>query len=122
MVDVTLTANGLPLRDKLSTYGVTKTVSYQNVITTLDGVEHPYPGVIKTIITFSLLPMTDEESKAVYDAIKGLVFSTTYTDPYTNTTETMRVRLTTDLSSAFALVSIDGKRRYKGDIIQLKEL
>lgn len=121
-MDVTLIVNGLDLSAKLSTYSVTEEVTYRKVITTLDDVEHPYPGAKRTIIKFSLLPLTDSESAELYDALGALVFSATYTNQYKGVDETKRVRLMTSLESVFALKSVDGKRRYKGGEIQLRRL
>ncbi len=122
MMDVTLIVNGLNLSSKLSTYSVTEEVTYRKVITTLDDVEHPYPGAKRTTITFSLFPLTDDESAELYSAISALVFDATYTNQYKSVDETNRVRLITNLESSFALKSIDGKRRYKGGEIQLRRL
>ena len=122
MMDVTLIVNGLDLSSKLSTYSVTEEVTYRKVITTLDDVEHPYPGAKRTTITFSLFPMTDEESTELYNKLGALVFDATYTNQYKSVDETNRVRLITNLESSFALKSVDGKRRYKGGEIQLRRL
>ena len=122
MMDVTLIVNGLNLSSKLSTYSVTEEVTYRKVITTLDDVEHPYPGAKRTTITFSLFPLTDEESTELYNKLGALVFDATYTNQYKSVDETNRVRLITNLESSFALKSIDGKRRYKGGEIQLRRL
>ena len=121
-MDVTLIVNGLDLRSKLSPYSVPAEVTYRKVITTLDDVEHPYPGAKRTTITFSLFPLTDDESAALYSALSALVFDATYTNQYKGLDETKRVRLITNLESAFALKSVDGKRRYKGGEIQLRRL
>ena len=121
-MDVMLIVNGLDLRSKLSTYSVTEEVTYRKVITTLDDVEHPYPGAKRTTITFSLFPLTDDESAALYSALSALVFDATYTNQYKGLDETKRVRLITNLESAFALKSVDGKRRYKCGKIQLRRL
>ena len=120
MMDVTLIVNGLNLSSKLSTYSVTEEVTYRKVITTLD--EHPYPGAKRTTITFSLFPLTDEESTALYNKLGALVFDATYTNQYKSVDETQRFRLMTNLESSFALKSVDGKRRYKGGEIQLRRL
>ena len=122
MMDVTLIVNGMNLSSKLSTYSVTEEVTYRKVITTLDDVEHPYPGAKRTTITFSLFPMTDEESTELYNKLGALVFDATYTNQYKSVDETNRVRLITNLESSFALKSVDGKRRYKGGEIQLRRL
>lgn len=121
-MDITLITNGLDLHEKLSTYKMTLEVTYRKIVTTLDDVEHPYPGKTRPIITFSLLPLTDDESKELYDALKALVFQASFTNQYSGIDETKRVRLATNMESAFALTSIDGKRRYKGTEVQLRGL
>lgn len=121
-MDITLIINGLDLHEKLSTYSVTEEVTYRKVITTLDDAEHPYPGTKKTVVTFSLFPLTDEENAALYENLKDLIFSATYTNQYKNADETKRVRLMSSLESVFALRSVDGKRRYKGGDILLRGL
>lgn len=122
MMDITLKVNGLDLSGKLSTYSTAKKVSYSEIVTGLDNTEYPFPGVTKTEITFSLFPMTDEESAELYSAICGLVFQATYTDQMGGGDVAKRVRVASDLESAFLLKSIDGKRRYKGGSIVLREL
>jgi len=121
-MDITLIVNGLDLHEKLSTYSVTQEVTYRKVVTTLDNVEHPYPGAARPIITFSLFPLTDDESAELYNALKPLVFPVSYTNQYTASDETRTVRLADDLESSFALLSVDGKRRYKGGSIRLRGL
>lgn len=121
-MNITFTVNGLDLHSRLSTYKVTEENTYRKVITALDDTEYPYPRTSKTILTFSLLPMTDEESKTVYTALTDFVFFVTYTNPHTDRDETRKVRVTSDIESTFALLSVDGKRRYKGSTVQLREL
>ena len=120
-MEITLTINGLDLSRKLSTYQLTKDVVYRKVITTLDEVEHPYPGAQKSVITFSLFPLTDAESVDLYDALYRLTVTATFTNQYTGMDETKRMRVVSSIESAFALLSVDGQRRYKGGKIQLRE-
>lgn len=119
---LTLVVNGLDLHSKLSTYVVTKEISYKKVITTLDNVDHPYPAARKIVISFSLFPLTDEESAELYNALYPMVFMAKFTNPYAARDEQKCVRITSNVESTFALESIDGKRRYKGGTIQLREL
>lgn len=122
-MDVTLIVNGLDLSNRLSTFGVTKSITYKKVVTTMDDTEHPYPGARKDVVTFSLLPQTDEEGAEVYAALSGLVFDATFTSQYEGGKDvTKRVRVISDLESTFLLLSVDGKRRYRGVEIQLREL
>ena len=122
MIDVTLIANGLDLSGKLSTYNASKKVAYTDILSALDGTEYPFPADTKTDITFSLLPMDEEESAALYSALSPLIFEATYTDQHTGMEATGRVRVTSNIDSAFLLKSVDGKRRYKGSAITLRVL
>jgi len=121
-MEVTLNINGLDVHRKLSAYKMTKDISYRKVITTLDEIEHPYPGAQKSVIAFSLFPLTDAESTELYTALCDLIFPAVYTNPYTGMDESRRVRVISSIEAAFALLSVDGKRRYKGGQIQLREL
>lgn len=122
-MEITLVVNGLDLSRKLSTYNVQKEITYKKVVTTMDNVDHPYPGAAKDIVSFSLLPMTELEGGEVYAALSPLVIDTTYTSQYEQGAAiTKRVRVTSSLESQFLLMSVDGKRRYRGGEIQLKEL
>lgn len=119
-MNVTLTINGLSLSSRLSTYSVTKEINYRKVITTLDGVERPYPGIGKPVIIFSLIPGTEDEDTALYDALKDLICTVTYSDKGVDMTKDMRI--VSNLESSFLLTSADGKRRYKQAEIQLRGL
>jgi len=121
-MNITLNVNGLDLHNHVSTYKVTEENKYRKVITTLDDTEYPYPRTSKTILTFSLLPMTEEESKTVYSALSDFVFYASFTNPFANRDETRKMRVTSNIETTFALLSVDGKRRYKGGAIQLREL
>ena len=107
---------------RLSTYNVTKEIKYQNVITTLDGTEHPIGMKKRTVITFSLLPYDDDSAADDYEVLSSSPLSVEYTDPYTGETQTENMRVDTDLESVFLLDSVDGNRYYKGGEITLRAL
>lgn len=119
-MDITLTIDGLALSSRLSTYSVTQEVTYRKIITTLDETEHPYPGKVRPIINFSLIPGTDEEDAALYEVLEKLVFNVTYTEKGEDVTSQMR--LVSNLESVFLLKSVDDKRRYRQGTIQLRGL
>lgn len=119
-MDITLTIDGLALSSRLSTYSVTKEVTYRKIITTLDETEHPYPGKVRPIVNFSLIPGTDEEDAVLYEVLEKLVFNVTYTEKGEDATRPMR--LVSNLESVFLLKSVDGKRRYRQGTIQLRGL
>lgn len=119
-MDVTLIVNGLDLHEKLATFRVTMEVTYRKVLTSLDGTERAFGKKTRPVITFSLLPLTDDESAAFFRALDALEFSATFTNTNTGADETRTVRLASNIESAFALRSVDGKRRYRGAAIQLR--
>ena len=119
-MDITLTIDGLALSSRLSTYSVTQGVTYRKIITTLDETEHPYPGKIRPIINFSLIPGTDEDDAILYETLEKLIFNVVYTEKGEDVTRKMR--LVSNLESVFLLKSVDGKRRYKQGTIQLRGL
>lgn len=121
-MNITLKLNSLDLSQKLSTYQMNYEVTYRDVITTLDDVEHPYPGKDRPVVTFSLFPLTDEETAALYSELRKQILSATYTNQHIGADETRQLRLVSNIESAFALLSVDGKRRYKGGAIQLRGL
>lgn len=120
MDNITLTVFGLDLSERVLNYSVSREVSYQKVVTTLDGTEHPYPGTVRPTVSFTLLPGTDEEDVALYEALEELVGEVTWLDNGTARTDTMR--LTSSLESVFLLRGVDGKRRYKQGTITLRRL
>lgn len=58
--------------------------------------------------------MTEAESAEYYNALMGDTVGVTFTDPYSGADIVKTMRVTSDLEAAFALVSVDGNRRYKG--------
>ena len=95
-------------------------VTYKKVLTMLDDSERPYPSASRPVVTFSLLPLTDEESKEIYNSLKSIVFTATF--EVNSTQKTADVRVVSNLGSTFLLTSVDGKRRYRGGEIVLRWL
>lgn len=123
MTGLTLIANGRDFSSRIGTYSVVKKISYTDVLTALDHTEYPFPAPSKDEITFSLLPGTEETATADYNALSAMMFQASYTSPgEEGRTVTRRVRLMTDLENRFLLLSIDGKRRYRGGDITLRVL
>ena len=120
-MDVTLTINGAEWSRKLATYKVDYKTTYAKIITTLDNVEHPCGGYQRAIVTFSLFPLTDEECSELFNELSQLIMSVTFTDPNRGDM-TLKMRLTSDISNSFALRSVDGKRRYMGGKITLRQV
>ncbi len=125
-LDVTLTFNAYNFTPLLSTYAVTYGTDFRKVVTALGGTEYFGNATRRPIITFRLRPLTDAETKAVYDALKVMVASCSYTDPAINgssdasVNRTALFRLTSSLEAAFGLRSVDTNRYYKGGEIVLR--
>lgn len=119
-MDITLKLGTLDVHENVSTYNVRREVSYSKVITTMDDTEHASRSKDRYIVETSFFPMTEAESNAYYNALKGDTVSVTFTDPYSGADTVKTMRVTSDLEAAFALVSVDGNRRYKGGTVQLR--
>lgn len=118
-MNVKLVANGVDFSGKLSTYDAYMEVT-QKVLNMLDDSERPFPAVMRPVVVFSLLPMTDEESTQTYNVLKDIIFSATFEISGQEMTAEMRV--VGNLGDKFLLTSPDGKRRYKGREIMLRGL
>lgn len=119
-MDITLKIGALDVHEKVSTYSVQREVSYGKIIVTMDDVEHAARSKDRYVVTFSLFPMTEDEATAYCDALRASTIEVTFSDPYTKTDLVKSMRVTSNLDAAFALVSVDGKRMYKGGEIQLR--
>lgn len=118
-MNVKLVANGVDFSKRLSTYDAYMEVT-QKVLTMLNDTERPYPAVMRPVVVFSLLPMTDEESTETYNTLKNIVFSATF--EISGQEMTADVRVVGNLGDTFLLTSPDGKRRYRGRQIMLRGL
>ena len=121
-MDIMLKIGTLYTHNKLSTYSVQREITYDKVITTMDGVEHASRNKDRYIVSFSFFPMTESEATEYCSALSESTVSVTFTDPYTGTDIVKTMRTTSNLDAAFDLVSVDGKRRYKGGTIQMREI
>lgn len=119
MIDVTFTFNGYDFSPLLSTYNVSYKIESEQ-ITTLDGTEHSASRK-RPVIEFSLVPLSDSQSAAVYSALSAITASTTYTNPHTNSNVTAVMRVASSLGAAFGLKSYNGNRYYKGGTITLRQ-
>lgn len=119
-MDVKLIVNGVDLSSRLSTYKVTQEATFQKTVTTIDNTERVFGGFLRPVITFSLYPLTDEESTELYNALLPMVFQATFTQPYEGRDLERQVRIATNIEASFALMSVDGKRRHTGGEIQLR--
>ena len=121
-MNITLRIGALDAHEKVSTYNVRREVSYSKVITTMDDKEHAARSKDRYIVETSFLPMTEAEASEYYNSLMGDTVSVTFTDPYSGADIVKTMRVTSDLEAAFALVSVDGNRRYKGGTVQVREI
>ncbi len=119
MIDVTFVINNTDYSPLLSTYSVDYNVEEICSVTTMDGAEHVRSRK-RPVITFSLIPLTDEQCAALYTALSGINVTVQYTDPNQGV-RTASMRVSSSIKSAFRLRSIDGNRYYKGDKITLRQ-
>lgn len=121
-MDITLKLGALDVHERLSAYSVQREVSYSKIIVTMDDEEHAARSKDRYVVSFSLFLMTEDEATAYCNALRSSTVEVTFSDPYTKTDVVKTMRVTSNLDAAFALVSVDGKRRYKGGEIQVREI
>ena len=119
MIDVTFELNGVDWSEKLSTYDVKYQPEEVKNIRTMDWAEHTFVAK-RPHITFSLMPLTDEECVSLYSILAAQTIPVTFTDPNQSTEPTMVMRLYSNIDHAFGIRSIDGNRYYKGTKITLR--
>ena len=116
---IKLRINGIDFSKKLSSYRVTQEVTYDKVITTLGGKEMALGKRNRDVVSFSMLPLTEEEVTHFYDVLSEDRIVVSYTKDGASSTE---MRIASNLESVFLLDSIDGKRRYRGGEIVLRSI
>lgn len=119
MIDVTLTFNNYNFSPLLSTYRCYHEVEVVKSITTLDGTEYTASRE-RPVIEFSFIPLTDAQSRAVYQALSAITAAVTYTDPHIGESAGV-MRVSSNIDAVFGLRSIDGNRYYKGGKIVLRQ-
>ena len=120
MIDVTFTIGALDLSGLLSTYNVQHETEYSAVITTMNGTEHGF-ATLRPIVTFSLIPLREDQCAELYEELSKSDLEVQYTNPLLNQTATGVMRLTTSTDAIFGLSSVDGHRYYKGSQITLRQ-
>lgn len=121
-MDVTLKLDGYDLSAMLSTYKTWQEITYPRTVTTLDNVEHPAPGVIRTMLEFSLLPITDVTATEIYNKLSQFLISVEYTNMAKGVDEIRMLCVMSNIEAEFMLKSIDGNRYYRGGTVQMRQL
>ena len=121
-MDVTLKSNEREFSTRLSTYRVEQEITYPDMLTTMDGTEHYGKPYRRDVIYFSLFPFDDDTANQDYAVLSDSSLSVNYTNPQADNAERLYkdMKLYSNLSSAFGLRSVNGKRYYKGGEIALR--
>ena len=120
MIDITFSINGTDYSGLLSTYNDTHEVEVRESVTTIDGTEYT-ASYRRPVVTFSLIPLNDEQTADLYTALSQIIVEVTYTDPYLGREATAVMRVASSLDSEFGIKSINGNRYYKGGEITLRQ-
>ena len=121
MIDVTFSINGTDYSGLLSTYNVTHEIEVRETVTTLDGTEYS-ASFRRPIVSFSLMPLNDEQTAELYSYLSAITVEATYTDPHLGREAVAVMRVTSNLESEFGIKSVDGNRYYKGGEITLRQI
>ena len=121
-MDVTLEINGRDFSSRLSTSSVEQEITYPDMLTTMDGTEHYGKPYRRDVIYFSLFPFDDDTANQDYAVLSDSSLSVNYTNPRADNADRLYkdMKLYSNLSSAFGLRSVNGKRYYKGGEIALR--
>ena len=121
-MDVTLEINGRDFSSRLSTYRVEQEINYPDMLTTMDGTAHYGKPHRRDVIYFSLFPFDDDTANHDYMVLVDTSLTVNYTNPQATDSEKLYkpMKLFSNLSSAFGLRSVNGKRYYKGGEIALR--
>lgn len=121
-MDVTLEINGRDFSSRLSTYRVEQEVTYPDMIMTMDGTEHYGKPYKRDVVYFSLFPFDDDTANQDYMVLADSSLYVNYTNPQADNAEKLyrEMKLYSNLSSAFGLRSVNGKRYYKCGEIALR--
>lgn len=124
MIDVTLTIDGRNFASRLSTYSVSKEVSYSKTVTTINGKERYFGRRDRDVVVFSLIPTTELDALADYNALKNGVVTVNCSEPHYlgGVKRNVQMAVVSNLDSVFLLKSINGKVYYSGGEITLRAL
>lgn len=122
MTSLTLRIDNRIFSKMISTYSLSKEVTYASTITTASGKEIYRNRRYRPILTFSLIPYSDAIASRDYQILKQGEYEVVYTDPEDNCIKTTTMRLVSNLENVFLLDSVNGKRYYRGGDIQLRAI
>lgn len=122
MINTTFKINDVDMHEYLANIECTQTPASQTVLTTLDGKDHVFTSRIKSALTVEFIPLTTAQINMLYEMLSTYIVYVTYTNQYIGEDTTQYMRIEGDLTSKFALLSIDSNRYYTGLTLTFKQL
>lgn len=122
MINTTFKINDVDMHEYLANIECTQTPAAQTVLTTLDGKDHVFTSRIKSALTVEFIPLTTAQINMLYEMLSTYIVYVTYTNQYIGEDTTQYMRIEGDLTSKFALLSIDSNRYYTGLTLTFKQL
>lgn len=120
MIDVTFTLESVDYSPYLLEYKVSHEIETRKTIIAIDGTEYTATQIRPSIV-FSLVPLSDEQSESLYEILSQPSIEVTYTDPYLGDRQSVIMRVTSELNSAFIIRANNGNCYYKGNSITLRQ-
>ena len=122
MMNTTFKINDIDLHEYISNIECTQTPASQTVLTTLDGKDHVFTNRIKSALTVEFMPLTSAQINMLYEMLSAYIVYVTYTNQYIGEDTTQYMRVDGDLTTKFALLSVDGNTYYTGLSLNFKQL
>ena len=119
MIDVTFILDDVDYSPYLTEYAVSHAIEAKETMTAIDGTEYTVTQ-IRPSITFSLDPLSDEQSESLYRILSKASIRVLYTDPYLGDNQFTVMRAISEINSAFIIRSTGGNRYYRGNSITLR--
>lgn len=122
MINTTFKINDIDLHEYVANIECTQTPASQTILTTLDGKDHVFTSRIKSSLSVQFVPLTMAQINMLYEMLSSYIVYVTYTNQYMGEDTTQYMRIDGDLTTKFALLSIDGNKYYTGLSLKFKQL
>lgn len=122
MINTTFKINDIDLHEYVANIECTQTPASQTILTTLDGKDHVFTSRIKSGLSVQFVPLTTAQINMLYEMLSTYVVYVTYTNQYMGEDTTQYMRIDGDLTTKFALLSIDGNKYYTGLSLKFRQL
>ena len=122
MINTTFKINDIDLHEYVANIECTQTPASQTILTTLDGKDHVFTSRIKSSLSVQFVPITMAQINMLYEMLSSYIVYVTYTNQYMGEDTTQYMRIDGDLTTKFALLSVDGNKYYTGLSLKFKQL